>query len=223
MKARQNDKEKAIELRKSGLTYREIRTQIKVSKSLLSGWFKDITLTTEEEEYLRSRTKKIQDQGRVASILSNRNRRINRELRAMEDAKYIFSENKDKTDFLIGITLYWAEGSKRTSCFQFINSDPDMIKFMYGWMEKYLKIEKSKIYCRLFIHKVLGYENIEGFWGNMLGIDPKTFQKTIYKPTIHSIKKNPLYKGCLRLETGGIYELRLMKAWQKLLVQYIVK
>jgi hypothetical protein len=223
MKARPEDKKKAIELRKRGFSYKEIQQHVKVSKSLLSGWFEFLELTPDEENFLESRMADRQNKGRIASMLSNRNRRINREIVAFENAKKIFEENKDQWVFLLGVSLYWAEGSKRTSCFQFINSDPDMVLCMFKWIQKFLKIEKKDIRCRLFIHKVPGYENVEQFWAQNLGIEANSFEKTIYKPTLHSVKKNPAYRGCLRLEVGGIYELRLMKAWQKLLIQYYGK
>jgi len=38
MKARLEDKKLAIELRKNGLSYKEIQQKVLVSKSLLSGW-----------------------------------------------------------------------------------------------------------------------------------------------------------------------------------------
>ncbi len=220
MKARLEDKRLAIELRKKGLSYKEIQQQVKVSKSLLSGWFEYLDLTEEELNFLKSRIKERCDKGRIASTISNRNRRIQREMVAFEDAKNSFDKHKTESLFLVGIALYWAEGSKRTGEFQFINSDPEMITFMYSWIQKYMKIDKNSIKKQLFIHRIPGYENIDIFWSNLLGITPNDFEKTIFKPTHHAIKKNPNYKGCLRLSIGGIYNLRLIKAWQKLLIQY---
>lgn len=220
MKARLQDKKLAIELRKQGFSYKEIQEQVPVSKSLLSGWFKHLDLTKDEEEYLKSRMEDRKDKGRISSTISNRNRRIEREVVAFEAAKTLFDKHKNHSDFLVGVALYWAEGSKRTGEFQFINSDPEMITFMYAWIQKYLDIDKDDIKIRLFIHKIPGYENIDLFWANILSTQPDLFEKTIYKPTQHSIKKNPNYKGCLRLSISGIYHLRVVKAWQKLLIQY---
>jgi hypothetical protein len=223
MKARLEDKKKAIELRKKGLSYKEIQAQIDVSKGLLSLWLKFLPLTPEEEHFLSQRMIDRRHKGRLGTMLSNRNRRVAREIQAFEDAKNIFNKNSNDWIFLMGIALYWAEGSKRTGCFQFINSDPDMTLFMYRWIQKYLGIEKSLIRCRLFTHKIEGHENHGIFWARNLEVEPSFFKKTIFKPTALAVKKNPDYKGCLRLEVGGIYELRLMKAWQKLLIQYYTK
>jgi hypothetical protein len=220
MKARLEDKKRAIELRKKGLSYKEIQQQVNVSKSLLSGWFKYLDISEHELAFLKSRIKERQDKGRISSSISNRNRRISREVIVFEDAKRLFQEYRYDRLFLIGVSLYWAEGSKRTGEFQFINSDPQMVSFMYAWINKFMNIDKNLIKRRLFIHRIPGYENINLFWAQVLNIKPDSFEKTIYKPTQHSIKKNPNYKGCLRLSISGIYHLRLIKAWQKLLIQY---
>lgn len=222
MKARLEEKKLAIELRKKGLSYKEIQIQVPVSKSLLSGWFEYIELTTDEENFIKSRIKERQDKGRISSMISNRNRRIQREVVAFEDAKKLFDLYRNEPTFLTGVALYWAEGSKRTGEFQFINSDPDMITFMYKWIQTFMCISRDAIKCRLFIHDIPGYENSKLFWSQILEIGSDKFEKTIYKPTRHSIKKNPNYKGCLRLSFSGVYFLRIVKAWQKLLVQYYV-
>lgn len=220
MKARLEDKNKAIELRKKGLSYKEIQQQIPVSKSLLSGWFAYLDLSDDEEKYLKSHIKDRKDRGRIQSTISNRNRRINREMVAFEDAKVSFNKFKEQPGFLIGVALYWAEGSKRTGEFQFINSDPDMVVFMQRWIKKFINNQGDVIKYRLFIHNIPGYENIHQFWAQKLGIGLESFEKTIYKPTLYGTKKNPNYKGCLRLSVSGIYHLRVIKAWQKLLIQY---
>lgn len=222
MKARLEDKKLAIELRKKGFSYREIQEKVPVSKGLLSGWLNNLTLTEQEEMVLKDKVKNLQDTGRIKSMLSNRNRRKEREKVASDSAIQIFEKNVSSPLFLIGVTLYWAEGSKRDSSFQFINSDPEMIVFMYKWIKKYLQVIDDKITFRLFIHKIPGYEGCEEKWAKKLGIEPYLFKKTIYKPTRHAIKKNPDYQGCLRITVSGIYYLRLMKAWQKLLIQYYV-
>lgn len=220
MKARLEDKRLAIELRKNGLSYKEIQQKVLVSKSLLSGWLNHLDLTKNEEDKLRFRIKERMNKGRINSIFSNRARRIEREKVAVNDAEKLFNKFKDQSEFLIGVSLYWAEGSKRTCEFQFINSDSDMIVFMCNWIKKFMGVSKEKIKYRLFIHKIPGYENSHQFWSKKLSIEPYLFEKTIYKPTQHSIKKNPNYNGCLRISIGGIYHLRIVKAWQKLLIQY---
>lgn len=220
MNTRHEDRIKAIEMRKNGLTYSEISKTLNVTKGQLSGWLMNISLSEDEKSKIQSKIIINREKGRLNSSSSNRNRRINREIEAYNDAKKIFDSNVHKPDFIIGIALYWAEGSKRTSNFQFINSDPDMIILMYSWIQRYLGTQRDKIGCRLFIHDVPGYENVMLFWSGLLLKSEDTFEKTIYKKTDFQYKKNQDYKGCLRLSVGGIYNLRLMKAWQKMLIKY---
>ena len=220
MKARLEDKFKVIELRKQGLSYKEIQQQIPVSKGLLSGWLKYIKFSPDEEEHLKNKIKENQDAGRIKSMFTNRARRMAREKIAESDAEVMFKKYMSDPAFIIGIALYWAEGGKKSGCFQFVNSDSDMILFMYKWAQKFLDISKNDIKCRLYIHAIPGYENCEINWSKKLEIEASLLQKTIYKKTRHVVKKNPEYQGCFRLNINSIYTLRLMKAWQKLLMKY---
>lgn len=222
MRARLEDKRKAIELRKKGQSYREIQKIIPVSKGLLSRWLAYLDLSPSEEALLKSRIREIQDRGRIRSLISNRSRRIERERIVIDEAKKIFEKEKSNPLFLTGVLLYWAEGAKSIGDFQFINSDPEMILIMYHWIEKFL-VPKEKIKVRIFIHDIPGYETVHKFWSKKLDLEPYLFQKTIYKPTTHRIKKDPHYKGCVRLTVGGVRYLRLMKAWQRCFIEYYGK
>lgn len=220
MKIRLKDKNRAIELRKLGFSYKEIQKEISVSKGLLSGWLKYIRLSANEEAFLKKRMMERQNEGRIKTIFTNRSNRAVREKKVEDEAKIDFQKFCLDPVFLIGVALYWAEGSKRDSQFNFVNSDSDMIIFMYKWIQKFLLIGHDKIKIRLFIHDIPGYENSQIFWSEKLAVEPYLFQKTIYKKTPHNVKKNPDYQGCVRLGVGGIRYLRVMKAWQKLLIQY---
>lgn len=220
MVARLIHKNEAIELRKQGMTYSEIAKIVPVNKGLLLFLFKDLPFTQEERERIASKIVGSREKGILKSSMTNKQKRLGREIVAFEDAKKMFMEMKDDRRFLIGIALYWAEGAKKHNVFQFVNSDPDMIVFMCKWVRKYLNIKDEKIKYRLFTYKIPGHENIGIFWANKLGIKQDFIQKTIFKPNKHNIEKSHDYKGCMRLSISNVYTFRLMKAWQKLLIQY---
>jgi len=222
MKLRVQEKQEALKLRKQGRSYKEIMKRVPVSKSTLSGWLTHLKLTTEQEAALEKRSKIIQDRGRLKAALTNRKNRIRREQEAVSAAKKEFPLYIKDHLFVAGIVLYWAEGSKKSSSFQFVNSDPEAIKVMVRWITAYLKIPKKSIGVRLYIHRVYAHENCEQFWAHMLQIPVKSLKKTVYKPTAHKVKKNPEYKGCVRLEVGKIDNYRKVMAWQKLLSAYIL-
>ena len=179
MKTRLEDKYKAIELRKKGFTYKDIMKEIPVSKSLLSGWFKFLELSAEEEEQLKIRARLNQDNGNSRAAISNRAKRKYREEIAFKEAYKIFEIFKEDPQFILGIGLFWAEGSKRTSSLQFVNSDPKMIKFMVSWFKKYLQVSVDRISLRIFTHEDFKLENYEEFWQNELGFSSSQLKKRV--------------------------------------------
>lgn len=142
------------------------------------------------------------------------------EASVFEITKTEFEKLKDDPFFVLGVILYWAEGTKKFTEFQFINSDPKMIKIMVRWIEKYMGFKKESLKIRLFIHQSYADEKCEEFCADILGIPSDTLYKTIYKQTPHDVKKPTKYKGCLRIGISEIENLRKMLAWQRLLCDY---
>lgn len=215
--------EKAIELRKKGYSYNDILKEVPVSKSTLSKYLKDLPLTQQEKQYLKTRNDSNISKGRVKAATAHRMRRIVRDGFLFQEARKEYLVMEKDPFFHIGICLYWAEGSKRNQIFAFTNSDADMIKLMVVWIERFLGVSKSDIKARLFTHKPFAQENNEKYWSDTSGIPLENFRKTIYKPTGLLVKKHPNYKGCLRIELGKVVYLRKIAFWQKMMVEYYRK
>lgn len=213
-------KNKAIELRKKGLSYREIMGELNIAKSTVSYWLRDIQLTEKQNIDLRNRLTDKISRGRLQTSIALRAKRMVRENKVFKEAEEEFKRFVKDPFFCIGVSLYWAEGAKKNSYFAFVNSDPNMLVFMVKWIKKYLVSDASLLKYRLFIHTPYKEENLEEFWAKLLGIQAKSFHRTIYKPTPHLIKKNLAYKGCFRVDITRIDVLRKVVAWQKLLIQY---
>ncbi len=204
MKSKFEQRQKAQELRRQGLSFREILKIVPVSKSSLSLWLRFLPLNEEETRQLEDRAKRNVDRGSERAALSNRTKRIQREGIAREEAMVIFDKYKNDPVFILGIGLYWAEGSKRTSQFSFTNSDPSMMKFMINWLCKYFEVTIETMSIRIQSHEDFKLEKYELFWSEYTGIPLSQFKKTSYKLNKHGVfKKNPKYKGCARLEIGG--------------------
>ena len=208
MKSRVQDKIKAISLRMQGYTYQQIMAEVPVSKGLLSGWLQKVMLTGEQEKTLLENMDRRSKVGVAKAAASNMARRRDREESALRKAKVIYEQYKNDPVFIAGVSLYWAEGTKRSSQFGFMNSDPEMIVFMVFWVEKYLGISRQNIHIRVNTHAEFASEEYEQFWSQKTGIPLVQFKKTIYKPNRHgAYKKNPTYKGCVNLEIGGGMEM----------------
>ncbi len=210
----------AVSMRMNGRSYSEILKEVPVAKSTLSNWLRNITLTNQQNIDLGTRLVDKRARGRLMTGIALTAKRIVRENNVYSEAGREFDLYIKDPFFATGILLYWADGSKKSNYFAFINSDPEMLDLMVKWIKKYFPNESQLLKYRLFIHYPYRNENCEGFWSHKLDIPQQNLQKTIYKPTPHLIKKNPSYKGCMRICITRIDVLRKVMAWQKLLIQY---
>lgn len=218
------EKQQAIELRKKGLSYNEILEKLPVAKSSLSLWLKAAPLTESEKHALKDRKHANISRGRMRAAATHTENRLKREQSYLKEAQAQFQEHKSDPFFHVGIALYWAEGTKRSTQFQFTNSDVAMIKVMLLWIHKYHSVTWNDLSLRLYIHKPYADKNYERFWSEKTGIDLAKFKKSVYKPTQLGIKKRPGYMGCVRIEVPrGLSLLRKMQFWQNMLVEYSSK
>jgi len=214
MKLRLEDKRKAIKLRLQGKTFREIRTIIpNLPKSTLSGWLRNVKLTPEQRKTLLENIERITYNARVKAGWTKRFKNEKRNQKILTKAEGELPALIKSPLFLIGLVLYWAEGTRKSGYFRFTNSDPKIIKIMMRWLKEVCQIPEEKIKIRIFIHKIYAHENCEKFWSEITNIPVNKFLKTIYKPTPHRIKKNQEYKGCVQINVSGVEFFRRILGW----------
>lgn len=219
MRALVQQKEEAFRLRKLGKSYNEILRVIPVAKSSLSLWLQKMPLTEDEKAVLKRRKDENISIGRIRAAASLRNLRLARDSALLQTAEREFKLYQTDPFFYVGMALYWAEGSKRSSTFMFVNSDSDMMLVMLKWIEKFLGVPRSAIRARLYTHKPFAYGNYEQIWSKVLSIPIENFRRTIYKPTGLLVRKRPNYVGCLRIEIGGVTYFRKYLFWQKMMLE----
>jgi hypothetical protein len=195
---------KAIQLRKQGLSYNEIKKEVNVAKSTLSLWLKHILLKPKQRKRLY--TKQIQ-------ILS-RGPQSQKERRAREVENIIKDAEKEvrvpltkETFHLMGAALYWAEGSKG-KMFEISNSDPHLVLFIVRWIKSAFKISAQNLKARLNIYPQQNEKTIKKFWSELLGIPVENFGKSYVKPISKGYKKNNLYYGTIRIEVPKSVDTR---------------
>ena len=209
---------RAIQLRESGFSYNEILREVKVPKSTLAYWIKDIPLDNQQIAFLKSRGIDRQKRGRFSTSIALRARRVYREKSAYDDAEKEFEQNRGEPFFMSGISLYWAHGGKKSGYFQFVSSDPQMLVFIIKWVEKYLFIQKTDMKLRLFVHEPNKGSNIEDFWAKNLFVRKDLFKITRIRG--RGIHNDPNYKGSCMLVITNILILRKVLAWQNQFIKY---
>ena len=213
-------KAKAIELRKGGASYGEIKKRLNVSKSTLSYWLRDVMLT--EEQRKRFYTARVLSLNRGAQ--SQKERRLREISEIVKNAEREISGTISLESYrLFGAALYWAEGSKKSEL-RITNSDPYLILFMVKWFEKILNVPPSTLKMYLNIYPQQNESDIKKFWSQLTGVPLKNFGKSFVKPLNKNYKKNTLYYGTIQVRVPKGTDMRhRIFGWTKAVLHDISK
>lgn len=185
-------REKAIQLRLQGCTYGQIRRELGVQKSTLSGWLSKLPLG-EEQIILLSQNKELsKDISREKFIETFRKKRLTRLKAICEEQTKVLLPLTEKELFIAGLFLYWGEGGKTHGDFSLSNTDPKLVKFFLYWLKNSLNVPINKIKVQLHLYRDMDVNGEISFWSKYLKIPEVQF----YKPYIkNSNKEGVTYKG----------------------------
>lgn len=218
MIARTHDKEKAIYLRRKGLTYSEILKEIPVAKATLSLWLRGVGLARKQKQKITR--KRIEAQKRGARTV--RENRINGTILIKEKARKEIQEIRVDTLKQLGAMLYWAEGEKQketaiSARVSLGNSDLKIIKVYLLWLDSICGIEKDDLEFRLYIHETADEDKAKKYWSKNLKITADRFNKTILKqhnPKTNRRFDNHNYHGLLKVTVKKSTDLnRKIAGW----------
>lgn len=220
-------KERAVALRRLGKSYSEILKEIKVAKSTLSFWLKDVGLSVSQKQ--RITEKRIAASRRGANI--KKEERVKKQFSIINKARGEI-DNLSKRDLLIiGTALYWAEGTKergpRTGIpIQFNNSDWKMIKLFCNFLRIVQGVGSDEITYELYLHKTRAndIEKIRNFWCNRLNISSNDLKRVYFKDgKIKTVRHNSAedYVGLVRVKVKKSSSLvRQIAGWTKGISDY---
>lgn len=179
---------KVIALRKLGKSYRQIKQEIKVSKSTLSNWLKNYPLTR-DQIYNLSHNDKSTEKYRTTMQL----KREKQLLGYYDEAKLTLPPISKRELYLAGLLLYWDEGSKANRYRVSIsNTDPAVLKFSIYWIVHALEVPKEKIHIDLHLFSDMNIHAACEYWSKELKIPIIQFSK----PYIKQSKKTAIdHKG----------------------------
>lgn len=215
-------KVRAIELRRQGSTYSEILKVIPVAKSTLSLWFHDVGLA----EYQKQRITEKRIEGQKNAAKAKRNKRIENQNKIWSVSEAKVGTLSERELWLIGATMYWAEGSKEKdwrpgSKFVFSNSDPRMIRVMIAWLRKYAGIAVDDFKFETYLHesKMDCCDEIANFWSRETSFPVSKFSKVyVKKNKIDTKRRNvgSLYNGLIRVTIPSSSSLvRRLEGWAR--------
>lgn len=196
------EREKAIQLRKQGRTYSEIRKSLNVPKSTLSEWLSNYPLSKKQLLILQNRIRNNKSIA-VEKVTAIKHRKRKERLIKVynKERKKLLPLNKREL-LLCGLFLYWGEGNKHLErAISLNNTDPDVVKFYHIWLTEALQIPKQKIKVALQLYRDMDVNKTINYWSRLLDIPVDQF----IKPYIKLSKRIGLSHKGFGYGTCGLY------------------
>jgi|SRR3989344_798236 len=199
-------RKKAIELRRQGKTYLEIKKSLKtvIPKSTLSYWCRSIVLPLGYQRRIHDYNKFNLIKARNIALLVNRQRRKKYLNSIANRNKHLAKTIKDRNVAKIALSmLYLGEGSKSPSrgSLMFGNSDSFIISLFLHFLRYCYDINESKFRCTLQCRADQNISKLEKFWSKATKIPLSQFYKARIDPrTIGKPSKKLDYKGVCRID-----------------------
>ena len=204
--------QKAIKLRKSGFSLKEISDKLSISKSTASVWLKNTTINNVGKNRLNN---KILD-ARKKGIERIKNKRKIVDSIINEKVILLLKDFKRDliTDKVLCSLLYWCEGGKTEGAIYFTNSDPVLVKCFLKLLRGSFDINEDKFRVCLHLHSYHDENKQKMFWSKVTNIPINRFFKIYKKINTGKTKKNS-YQGCISLR---YYDHKTFKE-----INYIIK
>ena len=181
--ARFKEKNKALLLRKKGESINDIAKKIKVSKSIVSRWCRDIKLTSEQIEKLHKKMMAGSYRGRMKFLEKIRKARKEETIKLKKEGLKEVGKLSKRDLFIGGIAMYWSEGTRSLNAEQtsFSNSDPKMILYILEWFREICGVSMDRFVLQIRINKIhkKRIKEIENYWSKLTKIPINQLTKTI--------------------------------------------
>lgn len=184
-------------LRNQGWSLGEISLKTGIPKNTLSGWVRDIQLTTSQKKRIKQ---KIIDSGAIgrplaAKLLKGRMERWKRKIR--DKVRYFEQlplQNPEIGKLICGL-LYLCEGAKyQSSRYLYLgNSDPKIVSFFLSSLRKCYHIKEDKLRFAIGYRCDQNYQKLKTFWSKLTNIPKSKFLKS--KPDVRTKGKPTLRKN----------------------------
>jgi len=189
--------------RKSGESIVMIAKKLKVSKGTVSLWCRDIQLSQSQIQNLLDRKENGLRLGQVNGALVQKNKRIKIIKQYQEDGLKEFKQVSDREYLVFGLALYLAEGAKKSRRIEFVNSDPQLIRFMRHWFVKFFSVPREHFSYRFTINEThrARVDVVTKFWSEYLNIPQSEFKKPVFVKAKHKkiYANHDNYFGTFRL------------------------
>jgi len=191
-----------VNLRKRGFSLREISERLRVSKSSVSVWARNIPLS----EKAKSEIVRKQRDGRQRGIESSRTKKRveeNMTLISVRSALGALSFDPLQSKAVCAL-LYGCEGSKvESGRVVFVNSDPQLVRFFLRFFRQAFLVDEKKFRALVHIHGYHDEKKQVRFWSGVTGIPESQFTQSYRKKNGgKNIREG--YQGCVSVRYNDV-------------------
>ena len=194
--------------------------KVPVAKSTIALWLQQVHLAKRQHQRLTDKRKAAQLRGGAA----RHEQRLQTIDSILKSSLIDIGTLNKKEMWLVGLVLYWAEGSKEkmytgASGVDFSNTDPKMIRFFVKWLTKCCDISLQRIYAHIYIHEYQrkNVEEAVKYWSNASRLATHQITGVYFKrhnPKSNRHNYNKKYYGTLRVRVKSSSELmRKIQGW----------
>lgn len=206
----QETKEQANSLRRNGRSIKNIARDLNVGVGTISEWVRDIPVLDEDKKRLYRRCN-------IKATAAIRKLRSDRDEKHQCEAKILWEKFKNQPLFILGIGLYWGEGTKADRVLELSNSDPLVHDVWLRWCRTY--IPHVQLRAHLSLHDNVDSNIAIKYWRERLKLNCKISLCIAISRSSKRIKAyNKLLYGTLliRARKGSAEQYVKMMEWIKL-------
>ena len=174
-------REQAQALRRQGKSIADIVHTLQASKSTVSYWCRDISLSHAQRHALAEKQRASGGIGRLRAAELKRARRMSDMNAEMERGARDVGTLSQRDLFMTGLALYWGEGYKsgNEEC-GLTNSDPAIITTFIEWLRRIYAIPSTDLILRVSVNETHRHrvQIIEKYWSQMTGVPLSQFTST---------------------------------------------
>jgi len=200
-------KNRAVRLRKKGLSIPAIEKRLGIRRSTLSFWFRDVKLSKTQKDRLRANWRTGLVHARTKAVLWHNEQKRNRLAEAENEASKTLSRINTKNIDIVELAfaaLYFGEGAKKNPETAIGSSDPLILRFALSVLKKVYGLDLSAIRCDLYLRADQIPEKEIEFWTNELGVSASQFQNIQIDPRTKGRKTFVGYHGVCNLRCSHV-------------------
>ena len=200
-------KRKATEMRKCGLSIVVIEKKLRINRSTLSGWFKNVKLTENQKKRLENQRLRGLVLARSKAVEWHRSQKKLRLEEALQEAKETLRNINTNNPHILDLALamlYLGEGLKQPEETGMGNTDPLILKMFLSVLKKNYNVDIKRIRCELHLRADQNSEELKKFWSKELKLPIENFKYVSFDERTKGSPSYEDYKGVCVVRYGDV-------------------